>query len=137
MIYLLQDEPSLFEIPQSPCYCRNVFVWQGGILPLMDLPLRLLGRRTVNQGFLAIVAFRKYPGAKIEHGALLLSSPPTRIGVNDTQACDLPETPPDWRRLAIACFERAGQGAVPVLDLSKVFSLAPGDASGRNLTEAQ
>lgn len=123
MIHLLADKPALFEIPQSPSYCRNVFIWQGGVLPLMDLPSRLLGRHSLSHGPLAVVAFQNYPGTKTQYGALLLNAPPTRIHVNDSQACGLPDSLPGWRDLAIACFERGEQGPVPVLDLAKVFSL--------------
>jgi chemotaxis signal transduction protein len=136
MIHLMSDPPALFEIPHSPSYCRRVFVWQGRILPLMDLPLRLLGQHSLSQGLLAVVAFQKYPEATIRHGALLLDSPPVRIRVEDSQACDLPESPSGWRHLAIACFEQAQQGPVPILDLSRVFLLPPASASGTKLTDA-
>jgi chemotaxis signal transduction protein len=126
MIHLLSDQPALFEVPQSPCYCRKVFAWQGGILPLMDLPSRLTGRRTLNPGLVAVVAFSKCPEVKTLHGALLLNSPPQRIRVDDRQACDLPESPSGWEHLAIACFEQSKYGPVPVLDLPRVFSLLPG-----------
>lgn len=136
MIHLLSDPPALFEIPRSPSYCRNVFVWQGRILPLMDIPLRLLGYRTIGQGLMAVVAFQKYPNSKIRYGSLLLNSPPQRIRVDDRQACDLPESPTGWRDLAIACFEQAQLGPVPILDLPSVFSLPQSHTSESRLTEA-
>ena len=135
MIHLISDPPPLFEIPQSPRYCRKVFIWQGKILPLIDLPMRLLGHRTVSKGLLAVVTFQNYPEAKIRHGSLLLNSLPRRIHVDDSQVCDLPEAPSGWRHLAIACFEQ-GQGPVPVLDLPSLFSLPPADASGSRLADA-
>ena len=132
MVHLLPDEPALFEIPQSPIYCRNVLVWQDEILPLMDLAARLLGRPgPVGQDLLAVLAFQEYPGAETRNGALLLKAPPIRIHVNDSQACDLPDSPSDWQHLAIACFELAERRPVPVLDLAKVFCLSQGDTDQR------
>jgi hypothetical protein len=95
----------------------------------MDLCARLLDRSAAeSQGVFAIVAFQEFPGAETRHGALILSAPPVRIRVNDSQACDLPDCLSDWRNLAIACFEQAGHGPVPILDLGKVFSLPQGGA---------
>jgi hypothetical protein len=122
MIHLLPDQPLLSQIPQSPVYCNRVFVWQGEIIPLMDLSLRLLARPAVPNALLAIVAFEKSPQAKALYGAILLNAPPRRIVVNDNQDCDLPDSPSGWRRLAISCFEQPRCGSVPVLDLAKVFS---------------
>lgn len=126
MVHVLPDTPTLFEIPQSPAYCRQVFVWQGEVLPLMDVARRLAARPpSVNgsRGQIVITAFQEYPGAASRHGALSVSTAPVRIRVNDSQARALPESQPGWRRLAIACFEHPDRGPVPVLDLRRLFSL--------------
>lgn len=123
MVHVLPDAPALFEIPRSPAYCREVLVWQGEIMPLMNLAMRLLGRPVAeSRDLVAVTAFQEYSGAEPRYGALVLSAPPVRIRVNDSRACELPEAQPDWQRLAIACFRRSDLGPVPVLDLGKVFS---------------
>lgn len=126
MIHALPDAPSLFAIPRSPDYCRQVLVWQGEVLPLMDVALRLAARPPSVNGsgsLIVITAFQDHPGAAPRHGALLLNTAPVRIRVNDTQACELPESQSVWGHLAIACFEHQDRGPVPVLDLRKLFSL--------------
>jgi len=129
MLHLLPDPPTLYRIPQSPPYCCKVLLWEGEILPLMELARRIPVRevvRTEGRGLIAIIAFQEQPGAASRHGALLLNAPPVRIRVGDAQACALPEPASVWRRLAIACFEQAGRGPVPVLDLARLF-LLPAD----------
>jgi hypothetical protein len=124
MVHMLPDDPELFEIPQSPAYCRNVLVWQGEILPLMNLASRVLDRPVKeNRNLVAITAFQEYPGAEVRHGALILHAPPERIRVNDSHACDLSGFQTVWRRLALACFEYTDRGPVPVLDLCNLFLL--------------
>ena len=139
LIHLLPDKPLLFELPQSPVYCRSLCVWRGEILPLMDLAARILELPTrTGEGLLAVVAFQKYPGAKIHHGALVLNAPPIRIHVNDSQSCDLPDSPVIWQDLAIACFELAERGPVPILDLVRVYSQPPADTLVEsNLTDSR
>lgn len=135
MVHILPDDPRLFEIPQTPAYCRNVLVWSGEIIPLMNLTARISGRSvTYDQGLVVITAFQEYPGALTQHAALRLRTPPMRIRVDDAQACDLPDPQPIWRDLAAACFEHAEYGPVPVLDLAKVF-LLPQEATDRRVEE--
>jgi hypothetical protein len=47
---------------------------------------------------------------------------PERVRVTDEQACALPESPPGWHEVAISCFEHPDHGAVPILDLPRLFS---------------
>ena len=123
LVHLLPDAPALLDVPQSPAYCRKVLVWQQEILPLLNLAARLLGRPVIGgSGLVAVTAYQEHPGADPRYGALMLSAPPVRVRVADSQACGLPETQSGWRCLALACFEHAGCGSVPVLDLAKVFS---------------
>jgi len=129
IIHVLPDVPTLFAVPQAPAHCRQVLVWQGAIVPLMDIATRLVGRPngvTAAGGRIVIAAFQERPGAPARQGALLLNAAPVRIRVNDDQACELPQAPPAWRRLAAACFEHSQRGPVPVLDLPAVFSVPKG-----------
>jgi chemotaxis signal transduction protein len=127
MVHLLADPPTLHTIPRSPAYCREVLIWEGEILPLMDLARRVHGDPRAPagpRGPIAITAFAGPPGALPGHGALLLHAPPVRIRVSDAQACPLPEPEAAWRPLTISCFEQEGLGPIPVLDLARVFLLA-------------
>jgi hypothetical protein len=51
-----------------------------------------------------------------------LGKVPERIQVADEQACALPGSPAAWHQVAIACFEHPDHGAVPILDLPRLFS---------------
>ena len=126
MLHVLPDSPRLYEIPRSPPYCRKVLIWQGEILPVMDLARRLsVHEATAAQSppLIVITAFQEQQGVAPRHGALLLGSAPARIRVSDAQACELPQPQSRWRSFAIACFEHADRGAVPVVDLGRIFLL--------------
>lgn len=136
MVHLLPSDTALFEVPRSPVYCSRLVIWHEQILPLMDLGLRLLGRPMVNQGLLAVVAFPGSRSTQTSHGALLLNAPPVRLRVNDSQACVLPDSLQIWRQLAVACFEQAEIGLVPVLDLAMVFSHPQEELTGQAASSA-
>jgi chemotaxis signal transduction protein len=114
--------PKLFEIPLAPSYCRHVVLWQGAILPALDLAAFLTAAKVERDDmFAGIISYQAESGAELQRGAILASGMPVRIGVTDEQACDLPEQPDGWRRVACSCFRHAGQ-PVPVLDLAHLFS---------------
>jgi len=123
LVHLLPDPPTLFEIPQSPAYCRQVLVWQGEVVPLMDLSMRLQGLTvSATRPLVAITAYTDVVGSAPSHGALLLDGPPARIRVSDADACALPAPEDRWRRLAVACFNHSTRGPVPVLDLGRIYA---------------
>ena len=128
IVHVLPDRPLLQEIPQSPAYCSTVLIWEGEVLPVMDLAVRLAGpARALAERLetFAVVAFRAQPDVAPRHGALVLSAAPVRIRVGDEQACELPEPRSRWQPLSMACFRHPDHGPVPVLDLPRVFLLPP------------
>jgi chemotaxis signal transduction protein len=126
MIHVIPDLPPLFEVPRAPSYCRHVTIWERKIVPVMDLARRLLGDATLtacsggdNSTFLAIVA--RQPEKSFQYGALVLSSVPARVQVDDDQACTLAEPLQGWRALALSCFEHEEYGPIPILNLAHIF----------------
>ena len=115
----LIDAPATFTVPCTPPYCSKVVPWQGRMLPVMELASRLDGKSIAGQ-FIAVVGYQKVRGEYPQFGALLLTSPPTKILVNESNACELPEKMYSWRELVISCFELNGE-SLPVLNLNRVF----------------
>lgn len=131
MVHILPDPPNLFEIPETPAYCRNVLVWQGQILPLIDLSIYVEGRpwnepRSSPNTLVGIVAYQANAGEAPRYGGLLLLQAPVRVSVTDQQACTLPERLRSWAPLAISCFQDSTHGPIPILDLKRVFLHPPG-----------
>jgi len=118
--------PPCSDIPYSPFYCQKVFVWQGNILPVMDLTSRLAGHPVLleedGDSLMGIVAFQETAEESPQYGGILLSAPPLRIDVTDEQATDLPEHPAGWLILGSACFEHPKHGPIPILNLPAIFS---------------
>ena len=127
MVHLI-DEPELFEVPESPFWCNQATVWQGEVLPVVNLAALLAGSQE-NVGpatpVIGIVAYQAQTDAVPQYGGLLLSQIPVKKTVSDEQACDLPEPQADWQNLAISCFADDGR-ATPILDLTRLFAEAPG-----------
>ena len=91
MVHLIAAAET-FAVPQAPFYCDQTILWQGNIVPLVDIEGWLKGRAIDNgTQYVAIVAYQAQD--KIEYGALALSAPPGRIQVEDSQSCPLPEEP--------------------------------------------
>ncbi len=127
MVHLV-DEPELFAVPESPAWCNQAILWQGEVLPVMNLLVLLsLPAGTVTSPetpVVGIAAYQSEPGAMPQYGGLLLSRIPVKKPVTDEQACELPEPRNEWQRLAISCFADNGR-ATPILDLPRLFAEAP------------
>ena len=122
MVYLIAAAET-FAVPQTPFYCAQAILWQGNIVPLVDIEGWLKGAATDNETkYVAIVAYRAQD--KTEYGALSLSAPPGRIQVEDSQSCPLPEEPVLWRKISNACFN-AQETVIPILDLKTIFHTLP------------
>lgn len=118
--------PTLFDIPQTPDYCRNLIVWEGAMVPVLDLAFRLVEKPVErSELFVGLIGFQEHPGDGPRRGALRMTGIPTRVTVNDGQACDLPSHPSGWRHVACSCFVHENE-AIPVLDLPFLFSGATG-----------
>ncbi len=118
------ETPRLLGIPETPPHCRQVLIWEETILPVMDLGIWLGAPVATGEPvFAGITAYQERPGSPVLHGVLRMASMPTRIEVDDDQACELPEQPTGWQRLALSCFAHHDQ-AVPILNLSSIFSSA-------------
>jgi len=132
LVHVLTESPTLFAIPDTPGYCRHVLVWQGHLLPLVDLGARLEGDRHLQSdtvagidSLIAILAYQRSPGDPPEYGGLLLDRVPIRALVSDDRACALSPELEAWRSLAISCFEHGDHGPIPVLDVPRLFLSVP------------
>jgi hypothetical protein len=126
----LMLEPGAAELAATPMHCRHVIFWNDRCVPVMDLGRWLdpAAASTVphRHRHLGVYAYQQGADAPVEYGALWLARPPQRIEVDDAAAAPLPEDRARWSRVAAACFTDA-TGAVPVLDLSRIFSGALAD----------
>lgn len=121
MIHLLPSPP-LFKVPDAPFYCQNVLTWEGKIIPVLDLAAWLYKKTiTREKYYVAIVAYQSFENQDIEYGGLLLTESPDHTEVDDKQACELPESPENWQKVAISCFSDKEQ-VIPVLDIPVIFS---------------
>lgn len=116
--------PALFKVPGAPYYCQNVLVWQNQILPAFDLAAWLHQEpKHQEQKLIAIAAYEDINAESdtTSYAGLLLADIPQQTVVDDEQACDLPDQPANWEKIAISCFKRDDR-AIPIIDLQTIFS---------------
>jgi len=129
VLHILAYSPVLFRVPQAPPHCRSVILWEDRVVPVVDLRALITGGAdTVAsagvaglQQLVAIVAYQSDLSQPAEFGALLLAGLPVRATVTDADACEPDAGVTAWARFASSCFRHASYGAVPVLDLGRVF----------------
>jgi len=126
----LMLEPEAAEVAATPAHCRHVIFWNGRCVPVMDLARWLaplaLSANVDRHRHLGIYAFQPEGSPEVDFGALWLARPPHRVQVDDAAAGSLPANSARWPAVAHGCFKDAG-GAVPILDLAKIFSAALAD----------
>jgi chemotaxis signal transduction protein len=120
------ENPELHPIPCTPPYCNSILLWQGRLLPVMDLGARLNGLPQTPR-LLAVIGFQDQPGKPTHFGALLLTAPPVAIAVRDTQSCPLPNQPTLLNKFSISCFIHQ-EVSIPVLHLEQIFSASASPA---------
>jgi chemotaxis signal transduction protein len=131
LVYVLPDNPTLFEVPRAPHYCRQAMVWQNRIVPLMDLAARFQvpGREpektpgAAARHLIGILVYQTEGAKTPEYGAVSLDSIPWHCEVSDEQACHLPPWLAVWTHYTSACFQPEGpHSAIPILRLDRLFS---------------
>lgn len=124
LVHVLPDPPEMFTVLKAPQHCRQVFLWQGHVLPVFDLS-QWLGEDPSDDDKAHLGVFRYRPGPEeaLHYGSLIIEGAPRQVLVNDSQACDLPRGQEAWRQVANACFGYAGR-PVPVLNLTRIFGAA-------------
>jgi hypothetical protein len=130
MLYVLPDEPVTYTVPKTPAHAARVLVWQGHLLPLIDLHVyhcgggRFDSGASNSQAMVGVVACAT--GSESESsttfGAFLMSRAPDRIQVSDSQVCGLPDEPATWAAIAASCFRHPLLGPVPILDLPAILT---------------
>jgi len=115
--------PTLFDVPVAPTYCDHVLVFQGHVLPVVNIP-NLLGYEltpTVDKSVVGIAVFQDNPANPIHYGCLLLANMPQNIYVSDDSACELPIDKIYWEPLAISSFSHNDE-TIPIINLATLFS---------------
>ena len=130
LVHILDRAPTRFPVPRAPRHCHEVMLWEQQVLPYVDLamldrPARMPhGSDKANAGstIVAIVGYQTDQRQPPRYGALKLCAIPKRASVSNDSACRLPEDIGAVAGFACSCFRHPEFGAVPVLDLPRIFS---------------
>jgi chemotaxis signal transduction protein len=116
------ERPVFEDIPHTPAHCHQVLLWEGELLPVLDLAAWLTDQPVARpQAAVSIVRWQAGAETALQYGALLCTGIPQKVRVKDEHGCDLPAQPSGWQDVAISCFTHNGQ-PVPIVDVPYVFS---------------
>ena len=132
LVHIIADEVERVVVPGKSERIREFIVWQNRQLPLFDVAgaLRLddsasdsMATAADNSGaIIVIAAYQLSNASQVEYGALPVHVLPERIDVADDSGCELPPESAGWRGLSHSCFKHQQHGAVPILNLGRVFA---------------
>ena len=121
MVHLV-EEPILEPVPYTPVHCRHIILWEGELLPVIDLTAWLTDQATEPaQASICVVSWQEHPDTAPQYGALLFAGIPRKLQVSDHHACSLPTQPAGWQAIALSSFHHDDQPVV-ILDLPRIFS---------------
>lgn len=113
-----------FHVPAAPPDCDRLVSWRGELIPVVDLK-RLTEANdpadSPTRNLALVVTYQPKAGERLQYACLWLSDYPRAISVNDNQSCDLPLERRNWLEISLCSFLLDGK-AVPILDLSRIFS---------------
>lgn len=113
----------LFQLPCTPQYCQEVFVFQNRILPVLDI-VSLFSSPVINRdtsNIIGVALYQAQPHQPVHYGGLYLSVMPSSIVVNDEQATHLTEKQHCWQPFAVSAFIYEGD-TIPILNLAAFFT---------------
>ena len=92
LVHIIMDWIRLFSVPMAPSYCKNLFIWQGHLIPLFDMDAYIHWRGDQHQGglrtagYICIVAYQSGAAdGDVRYGGLLSRAMPFRTTVGDDQ----------------------------------------------------
>lgn len=121
LVHAPQVQPLAF----APDCARDLLLWNGRCLPVLDFGAWYGTGSTAARDLLGVYAYHDEAGGSHRLGALWLAAPPLRVEVDDAQACDLPPPCEGWRGFSLGCFRDERFGAVPIIDLARIFEVPP------------
>jgi chemotaxis signal transduction protein len=130
MVHLIGQSVALHPVPRAAAHCRCAVLWEDQVLPVVDLAV-IAGYSRYGSSdravagverLLGIVAYSAHGGADVGKVALMLEAVPERFEVADDMACRHPDELGTWARWAISGFRHPRHGAVPILNLPRIFA---------------
>ena len=120
----LELAPKVLPMLLAPRSARHLLLWNEHCLPVLDFGAwcdqGAGADESTARGLLSVYAYAGKDGTH-RLGALWLAQAPVRVDVDDARACELPQQLEQWRGLCTACFDDERFGAVPIVDLSRIF----------------
>ncbi len=124
----------LYEVPCTPFYANEVFIFEDLILPMLDVAALISGHPDElanlhsSSNIIGLSLYQLNPTDPAHYAGMRLTTLPVNIFVDDDQFCELPSRLNFWRPVAVSCF-KLNDTEIPIIDLGKLFSgkLSPAD----------
>jgi hypothetical protein len=131
LVHIVSDEVERVVGPTTSDRINECIIWQNRRLPLFDASANLRNNSFTNdlkalpakpgKAIYVVAAYQLPEESQISFGAIAVLVLPERIEVSDETGCNLPPESTGWKELAHSCFKHQQFGAVPILDLVRVF----------------
>ena len=116
------DQPEYISIPQAPEYCRHAIIWNGVMVPVMNVSSWLLSSPQTDDDSIVAILIYKNSSGELSYGGVKLNATPVLEKVSNDQECELPQSSDKLKAVSISCFVSSAGDAVPVLDIGCLFS---------------
>lgn len=119
------QQQGFYTVPGAPEYCSGVIVWQGNIVPVMDLATLHdpVAASRPDGSYLCILNYQSAPNTPLQYLAVGVTASPQKILVDDQHACELPDHlgTSVLGQVCLACFNR-DELPVMILDIARLCS---------------
>ena len=119
-------------VPGTPDYCSSVVIWQGNIVPVMDLGQLHSGiEQERSESYLCLLNYQQTPSTPLRQLALRVNGAPGRIQVDDAQFCEFPREYEGslLKPVTLSCFTHHAK-PVLILDIARLCSDGFRDLAG-------
>lgn len=114
-------EPVRHEIPLTPAYASSLLLWQESMVVVIDFSL-LINQQPLDKSTVGVLAYQNNPGDELKYIGIELNSPPVKITIEDSQACEPQDTNDGlWTQISNSWFMQQDQ-ATPIVNIASLDS---------------
>ena len=115
--------PEYIEVPKAPEYCKRVVIWNGRVIPVVDLSMLVNKTSAYYQhNAVAVALYSAGAGKELKYGGIQLTDMPGLDKVSNEQHIAESELPRNWKPVSISGDRGKENDIVPILDLPRLFT---------------
>ncbi len=123
LVYIV-NQAEYIHVPQAPEYCSQIIIWNGKVVPVVDLSSWFTSREQLDD--CKAIAILAYEGAKgeVQYGGLKLIDIPMLESVTNDQFCHLSQQKMKMEKISHSSYMSKNGEVVAILNIPSIFSSA-------------